>query len=806
MPDRVRISGLDYTVPLTNADLPTVTPAAGQTGAVARQIDAKISDFISVKDYGAVGDGVTDDRGAIQAAMNAVGSTGGAIFFPQGVYSMRTPGGSSSTAWTHCINAMVALGKDIFILGEGATIRCDWNPPAGSPRGTQIENLFLLKTQGGFTLIEGLTFDGNNLAICCCRISDGSGHPVSNGNNPYGRGEITIRSCRFLRGFKKRTGTSNLSQLPTWNGGQGSNFEIIATGEATGMSIDCCCKSVVLDGCVTADISRERGAGIPLIYGSCGIAIQSFGANEAGIITYCPPRCVSVTNCHFSNITSEEPADVDTAVEWPVDGGWFLWPNDGQRRSRNVDCDGLKIFGGQPDPNGLDHLTRDYIRTSASIIGCSFVNCRGRDIKIQNDETVATGNTSHMSIKPILGGGTRFNFETGCGICSNNIFHFEEAKDAAGNRMGDGNPFWDENNSDWSGVQKSSGSVISFYAISPRMRAITVRDNHVFNNVDPSMGKIGCFLDGSEAINFDANKKKVLMGTVVGNKVIGRGAMKYFSWITSRTESGGPPCYWNFCDNMCNQIQTAFLAGQGGSFTNNSIVLRGNVHSGTDTAVVKHFVNSTPTGSVGGVYAAGAIVPYSANISARDNIGIGLPFHSRSGSADSCVTRMSSFGDPSAEGGVMSVQSSPPLRSGGGSTGGFSNGERYKFPAKGLDMRGRTFILTSNFNIDASTMFTTNGSVAIPIGLSTTPPTSGQPGFLVTMHNMLIDKTKSVPDPDPVALSGRLLIYISLESDSEAIEAGAVSTATCSHVNIVNNLESANSHVSTISFTLFGFG
>lgn len=95
------------------------------------------------------------------------------------------------------------------------------------------------------------------------------------------------------------------------------------------------------------------------------------------------------------------------------------------------------------------------------------------------------------------------------------------------------------------------------------------------------MGKMGCFFDGSEDGSFGADKKKVLMGTVVGNKVVGRGAMKYFSWITSRTNTGGLPCYWNFCENMCNQIETAFLAGQGGDFANNSIVLRGNVHSGT---------------------------------------------------------------------------------------------------------------------------------------------------------------------------------------------------------------------------------
>lgn len=54
------------------------------TGAVARTVDSKLKDVVSVKDFGAVGNGVTDDTAAIQAAIDSV--TKGIVYFPPGNY------------------------------------------------------------------------------------------------------------------------------------------------------------------------------------------------------------------------------------------------------------------------------------------------------------------------------------------------------------------------------------------------------------------------------------------------------------------------------------------------------------------------------------------------------------------------------------------------------------------------------------------------------------------------------------------------------------------------------------------------
>lgn len=96
------------------------------TGATARTIQSKLRDIVSVKDFGAVGDNVADDTVAIQAAITYALASGGAVYFPEGIYR---------------VSASINCGSRIKLFGDGFRSRINptisngtgvFNFPAGS--------------------------------------------------------------------------------------------------------------------------------------------------------------------------------------------------------------------------------------------------------------------------------------------------------------------------------------------------------------------------------------------------------------------------------------------------------------------------------------------------------------------------------------------------------------------------------------------------------------------------------------------------------------------------------------------------
>lgn len=139
------------------ADLTTLAASGGsnligfiQTGGDAITVQAKLRQVLSVKDFGAVGDGATDDSVAIQDALNL--ASGRSVYFPAGTY--------------RCVS--LVMKTKTTLLGDGINQSILKLTTAASAASTLLRN----DTQSGTVDVyydtdlafSGITFDGNSNA------------------------------------------------------------------------------------------------------------------------------------------------------------------------------------------------------------------------------------------------------------------------------------------------------------------------------------------------------------------------------------------------------------------------------------------------------------------------------------------------------------------------------------------------------------------------------------------------------------------------------------------------------------------
>lgn len=123
-------------------------------GAVQTTVQAKLRETVSVKDFGAVGDGIANDSAAIQLALNSIPASGGKINFPKGTY----------------------LLKDIDIIDkEGISIDfgdSTINIAAGAQYAFKMENTSSLFKRGG--IWENATFGTGSASVGLIWIDGGA--------------------------------------------------------------------------------------------------------------------------------------------------------------------------------------------------------------------------------------------------------------------------------------------------------------------------------------------------------------------------------------------------------------------------------------------------------------------------------------------------------------------------------------------------------------------------------------------------------------------------------------------------------
>jgi hypothetical protein len=212
-------------VVVTGVDSSEVTFLQAGTGAVQRTAQAKMRETVSVKDFGAVGDGVADDTVAIQAAINRAVAIRGTVFIPPAhagsYYKITAPlavsapvsilgdntfgsllfgVGMSAGAYILDFNCLAANNVELIHI-SGLTIRS----ADGVPNALRLKNVanVVLKEVRLYGVTTGITIEGSRCythayeQVVGYQISDAT---IRFAGGFTGGGQFSFDGCTFTTG------------------------------------------------------------------------------------------------------------------------------------------------------------------------------------------------------------------------------------------------------------------------------------------------------------------------------------------------------------------------------------------------------------------------------------------------------------------------------------------------------------------------------------------------------------------------------------------------------------------------------
>jgi hypothetical protein len=236
-------SGIEYDPPFTGA------LTSGYT------VQDKLAQYVSVKDFGAVGDGVADDTAAINAALQ----TPNTVLLPQGTYKV-----TAQLVFGASCSGLIGEGMYLSVISKefnGNAILCDTN-------GAVIQHIGI-EGNGATYTDSGIVPRGYNILIQHCRINDTADSPIkvagAVSSNALAATYLRVDSC-FLNPtnaattYAIRSITADASGRPTarvfsnLSGGSslvdfsGMNYAVLENSLGTIIKFDNNCSKIRITG------------------------------------------------------------------------------------------------------------------------------------------------------------------------------------------------------------------------------------------------------------------------------------------------------------------------------------------------------------------------------------------------------------------------------------------------------------------------------------------------------------------------------------------------------------------------------